>query len=318
MPASRPVDAPSWVALEGADPKLELAAVDRLLARGQHAIVTATLGGDAVALGRFQRRRSDEPLRRWCGGRATRYGEGVLSLSIIAPGSSTQLRGEQILRRHAQRVVRALNALGVPAAYPGRDFLTVAGLRAGTVSLEKIEEGSTLFQTLLAVDGRELFVHPPPEFPGLPPYPPSGPLGSDIGPRLAETLVPALAPEAEPGNPTGGSDHTTPEPTIAGLVSAGPAEVPIGELEAWVALDPQGRLSTVRVLGDWIASSADVDQFERALVGRTPTDASLTPLVKRWLSLPGAIHVGVTEPEPILRAIVESARLARAHTLEPA
>ena len=309
MRESRRLEAPRWVVLEGAEPGLELDRVGQLLALGEPAVVTATLEGDGVALGRFQRRSSDDPLRRWCGGRTTRYGAGVFSLSVITRGIQSDLRGEQILRRQAQRVVRALSALGVNVAYPGRDFLTVGGLRVGYVSLERTSEGALLFQTLLSLDGGDLLTQPALEFPGLPPYPPSGNLGPNLGPRLAEALIAQLGPAAQIPDPPTALDRRPPEPELDGLVSAGPVAIPIGALEAWVAVDPHPRLSTVRLLGDWIASSADVESFQRALEGRVPTHESLAPVVERWLSLPGAILVGVTNPEQIVRAILESARL---------
>jgi hypothetical protein len=98
-----------------------------------------------------------------------------------------------------------------------------------------------------------------------------------------------------------------PDPTPDGV--EGPSvDVPIGRICAALELGPDGRIARARLLGDWIAASADVETLESALVGLDPADrAALEVLAARWLALPGTIAIGVTDPRQIADALQAAA-----------
>jgi len=166
--------------LAAVDPLRELASTAQLMAsvaRGRErgeggAVQLATLRGEALALGRYQplARALANPLeaapatasgatvvRRWTGGHATAYGEGILSLSLILPGPSAwlpatdKIPAEKLLNRYLRGLLRAISALGAPAFYPGRDCVTVAARPVAYVSCERDGTGVCLVQAIVGV-----------------------------------------------------------------------------------------------------------------------------------------------------------------------
>jgi hypothetical protein len=166
--------------LAAVDPLRELASTAQLMAsvaRGRErgeggALQLATLRGEGLALGRYQRiacvlatspgpsdpgQRSTNVVRRLTGGHATAYGDGILSLSLILPAPSAwlpaaeRIPAEKLLNRYVRGLLRALSALGAPAFYPGRDCVIVAARPVAYVSCERDAAGVCLVQAIVGL-----------------------------------------------------------------------------------------------------------------------------------------------------------------------
>jgi hypothetical protein len=307
------------IVLEGVPAQRELGVCGALLAETgdpDGAIVASSLGGEGIALGRWQPG-APGALRRWSGGRATHCGAGIVAFSAIAPSplawldESAPLAGPRLLNRWARGLLAGLGAMGVQAAYPGRDFATANGRQVAGLGIERTRSGRFLFHALIGAT-RLHPGEPDPEFPGLPRYPvastvfaeggdPDGlrALARGFAQRFGIELVESDAP---------GPGPLPPDPTpIGGLGS--PIRIPIGRICAALRLDADGRVAGAQLLGDWIAASDDVATLEAALVGVDPSDAaSLEALAARWLALPGAIAIGATDPGQIAAAIAAAPR----------
>jgi hypothetical protein len=307
------------IVLEGVPAQRELGVCGALLAETgdpDGAIVAASLRGEGVALGRWQPG-SPGALRRWSGGRATHCGAGIVVFSAIAPSplawldESAPLAGPRLLNRWARGLLAGLGAMGVQAAYPGRDFATANGRQVAGVGIERTRSGRFLFHAVIGATQPHP-AEPDPEFAGLPRHPPASSVAAEGGDpqalralargfaqRFALELVEAAAPE---------SGAAPPDPTPIGTPGS-PIRVPIGRICAALRLDAGGRVARAQLLGDWIAASADVAALEAALVGVDPSDAGgLEVLAARWLALPGTIAIGATDPGQIAAAISAAPR----------
>jgi hypothetical protein len=118
--------------------------------RGVEAILRVRpLAGDAVALGRFQRARSavdvdalrargTPVVRRAAGGPALRVGAGMLHvlLRLDAPESLGGVADVQrAANRHVRPLLRAIESLGAPATFGGRDVILVRGAPVAWIGL---------------------------------------------------------------------------------------------------------------------------------------------------------------------------------------
>ena len=329
------------IRLASVSPERELGIVAGLVqAAGTSALVIAGLEGDAASLGRFQRpgrSRAARELRRLSGGRSTRYGDGMLSLCALAPTAQAWLdepgvlSGPRLLNRLVRGLLAGLGGLGLPASYPGRDFVSVNGRRIAYVSLSREPSGVLLFQAVLAVGGPYTTEEHEPRFPGLPGAPEptwiarerepapdferiSAALEAGFADRLALELEDApLSADEERAFATATPPPLV-DPALEGLSCAGPIETPIGELEAHVRLDVAGRLACVRLRGDWIASQPELRALEASLVGGLPESARVRERCAAWLAEPASLVVGLTEAGAIADAI---ARSARAYSVDP-
>jgi lipoate-protein ligase A len=96
--------------------------------------------GDLLSVGRFHAvRAASTPRhdlhiihRRHSGGRCVPFGHGYVGLSIVLPHRSAlvaedplALNPAQILNRCVRGILRGLKSVGIPAFYPGRDWVTV-------------------------------------------------------------------------------------------------------------------------------------------------------------------------------------------------
>lgn len=297
------------ILLDGVEPERELGVCGALLADSGDAggaLVVARLRGAATALGRWQP--GAGALRRWTGGRATHFGDGIVTLGAIAPepqawlDERARLAGPRLLNRWARGLLAGLGAMGLQAAYPGRDFATANGRQVAALGLERTAAGRLLFHAVIGAAIAHA-AEPDPDFPGLPRHPEVSTLVAEGGDpsalrglargfaqRFGLELI-ECAPPPEAALP--------PDPTPDGVAGA-PVSVPIGQLRARVELAADGRIARACLLGDWIAASADVELLEGALVGADPSDrGALESLVARWLALPGTIAIGVTDPRQI-------------------
>ena len=289
------------------------------------ALVLAQLGGECGLLGAFQRvGRSGLAAERrgLCGGRSAYAGDGTCALFAVtrdAPAWFAEAEaptGARLLNRWVRGLLAGLSRVGVSASYPGRDFVAADGARVAALSLARFASGAAIFQAILATARPYTTAERAPEFPGLPPLPRAGTLGGRVG---VEPLFAALAAgfaerfglELERA-PLSSDERRAlaavalpalEEPELAGLRSGGAVAIPIGELEAHVALRADGALERVRLRGDWIAGSADVRALETALEGLQPGSPELAARCARWLADPKVLAIGVVAPEAIAQAV---------------
>jgi len=340
-PPSDPSKCARLMSLARVSPEIELAAVASLAQHtGSSALVIAELSGDFASLGRLQRPgRSLAPreLRRLTGGRSTRYGDGVVSLTALAPSAQAwlsepgPLSGPRLLNRLVRGLLAGLARLGLAASYPGRDFVVANGRRIACVSLAREASGVLLFQAVLGVGSRYTTAEREPSWPGLPAAPEPtwlerergaatefAPISAALATGFAERFALELdfAPLSADEERALAAITLLPvvDAELEGLCSAGALATPIGELEAHVALDGGGRFARVRLRGDWIAAQPDLIALEAALVGELPTSARVRELCADWLSRPAALVIGLTDTAQIVDALAQS---ARAYSLQP-
>jgi|GEM_PF-793460 len=347
--------------LAAVDPLRELASTAQLMAsvaRGRErgeggAIQLAMLRGEALALGRYQRlaRALATPLgepdptqspanlvRRWTGGHATAYGDGILSVSLILPGPSAwlpaaeKIPAEKLLNRHVRGLLRAFSALGAPAFYPGRDCVTVAARPVAYVSCERDATGVCLVQAIVGLSRPCSVEQSAPPLPegdaaALPASLADLVGGSaGLGECLSEALLTAyaarhgLALDASPPSELelqAVSErearlraHGSREDSVAEMVGSGLFATPIGGLEAFVALEQSRTLRRVRIFGDFIADSAGVAELEEALRMRPADWHSVDGAVERVLGGPEHFTLGLRERQTVTHAVLEAARRA--------
>jgi hypothetical protein len=315
------------------EPERELGVCGALLAEEgeEGAVAVSSLRGSASALGRWQpgalapwqpgalapgQPGAPGALRRWTGGRATRFGDGIIALSAVAPGPQSwldereRLPGPRLLNRWARGLLAGLGAMGLQAAYPGRDFASANGRQVAALGIERTRAGRFLFHALIGAD-RPHPGEPDPEFPGLPRHPPASSVAAEGGdPTALRALARGFAQRLgleliEAGPPAPGA--VPPEPTPIGVVGS-PVPIPIGQLRAALQLGADGGIARAQLLGDWIAASDDVAMLENALVGADPQDAArIEAIAERWLALPGLIAIGLTDARALVAALRSAA-----------
>lgn len=257
-------------------------------------LVVAELTGDALVLGRHQRRSSalaDAPLpvvRRRGGGRTLRAGDGVVGVQLSLPAPGVPL--DRVINRQV-RPIRA--ALGT--AYFGRDWLSRAQAQVGMVSLDATEEGSVVFEAWLAATHTLALdaawsrypTHGDPRAAGAP----HGILDrsfDDVAARLASAFGASGDAAVEDGAPL------TVDEDERGLGWSGVADVPIGFVEALARLDG-GVFAEVRLRGDFIAPAWWIAHLERALRGVAPSLPAAGAVVRDALAWPGFFLHGVVD-----------------------
>jgi hypothetical protein len=299
-------------------------------------LVMADLSGNTEALGRWQVPGDlsgplrESFVRRWTGGHGTVYGDGILSVCAVLPepgawlDEAGPLPAERALNRYSRGFLRGISRLGVQAAYPGRDFLTVSRRNAGYLSAERDARGVLLVQAVLAVDTEYTLEAEPPLGAGLPPVPAPTTLAEELDERdvsghvqtaIAEGFAAQFRLDLEAwtdGELPLAPDEGALPPLVPEdeLVSGEEVEIPIGSLEAFVRLGPKGRLDRVRLAGDWIADSAGVAALEAALVGAAPERSALAKLVAPIVVDPAHLFIGIDSPDCIVEVVLRAAAAA--------
>jgi lipoate-protein ligase A len=150
------------------DPHMSVA-IDRYLMRAvsrrsRNAVLRIyAVDGDVVSLGRYQLAPAHPPpgsvrlMRRPSGGRTVPFGDGFVGISLILPHRSTwfgsnpfALAPYQVLNRYVRGVLETCRIAQLPVIYPGRDYITVNRRVVGITSFETDENGTLLFEAILA------------------------------------------------------------------------------------------------------------------------------------------------------------------------
>ncbi len=303
----------------------------------------AELSGPVEALGRWQAggnvggSLAESFVRRWTGGHGTMYGDGILSVCAVLPDpdawleEAAPLPGERLLNRYARGLVRGFTHLGLQAAYPGRDFVTVSRKNGAYLSAERDARGVVLVQSIVAVETEHVLEDAGPAG-ALPHPPPPTALAEEIDDADFERVQKALAEgfagqfrlDLEEWDATAAARSlaideksllpiVSPEADAAASMARGAeVEIPIGTLEAFAALDGRGRLARVSFAADWIADSAGVAALEAALAGIAPERTALAKAVGAVVADPRHFFIGLASPDPVVEAVLSAAAAAAA------
>lgn len=322
--------------LDGVDAARELALVGGLFhgveptADGHPELTIARLTGDAIALGAHQRAETAllPPLpknlvRRHTGGRACRYGDGQVSVCLVIPDlhALTGAHGaDRTINRAVRGVLKGLGELGLGALYGGRDVATVARHPVALVGMNGLANGVCLFQAVIGLDS---LAAAPAESVAMPA--PEGLGGAgwaslvDLHPgatfdALAHELVAAYADVT--GRPLAPAIGAVPKPAERaadkGLTWSGRVDVPIGQLEAGVALGADGCLERVALRGDFITTEAALGALAEALRGCPPEKDAVGRAVDGVFAAGGPHGImGLTSLAAIRDAVLDAAGTSR-------
>lgn len=280
--------------------------------------------------------------RRLAGGRITGAGEGWIGCALIAPSivallpeRDSAIRPEQVMNRYVRGVIGGLRKLGAECFYPGRDAITTARREIAMCSFEVDRSGALLFEVLLAVERGlgdtvgDLERLDPDGGLTFPMY--HGERASTLARELRrrvsfEELAGALASGyasllGEVSRRELSAKEQAQADRRAGALAAcgwltgrrrppGPARVArmasqLGFVEAQLALGPDDRIERMTLAGDFLASSAGLDEFERALRGCRPDLPSLTAVAAKVFA--GANFIlGIGELPNLVRLIMKA------------
>jgi lipoate-protein ligase A len=95
--------------------------------------------------------------RRQSGGRVVPFGDGYVGVALVLPHRAALLSNDpftlapyQVLNRYVRGILEGCKLVGLPAFYPGRDFITTNGRILGVVSFELDDTGALLFEAIIA------------------------------------------------------------------------------------------------------------------------------------------------------------------------
>ena len=282
-------------------------ASDEALALGRfHPAVPGAMGGGVV--------------RRLSGGRVFPAGPGFLGVSLALPRWSTlpwesqPLRAEQVMNRAVRPLLGALAALGLDAAYPGRDLVTVGGKPIGWISIGSEDGESALVEMGLAVasDLARLPMLADRLDPGgavaVTPWLPDDvtSVERECGPTPMHDVVTAVLEGwrarlgvdvvLDDGAPAAGAGDSgaLAWDVAPGYARRGERRTMLGTLVARLSLGADGTVAGVRLCGDLIAPRPTVLTLEAALRGIVPERASLAAALGRVVARPEHFLLGVT------------------------
>lgn len=312
----------------------------RALARGHGTLRVSRVADDVLALGRWHLAPAGGSAvalhRRLTSGRAAATGAGFVQVSLALPHRSAlvaddplALAPEQVLNRAVRGLLGGLEAAGLPAIYPGRDLLTVAGRPLGVLGLEVGADGATLIEVLLSVERDQSLL-----------------------PRLLDRADPACvvaAPMTLPDDVTSVTGALGRTPSFEELVArirhgyetrlgvefvaeAAPAaagddgsfvrsrtarpeldrrarvSTMLGTLETHCGLDDAGRLRAVMLVGDFLAPSGTVARLEEALRGCPASLEPVAAVIDDVVRPPHEFVLGVHPLRTIAETIVRAVR----------
>jgi len=311
--------------------------------------LVAPLSGEAVLLGRFQCKESVlasaardlAVARRATGGRALLAGAGSLSLALVVPTTGALLPGAvalptaKIVNRLVRPVLGALGALGVSAGWFGRDFIACARRPVACVSWDALASGAVLFEAQIGFTRALLLPRALAAQPGRAQPEPAWASLSELAPErvprmpeleawlaalsrgFAERLGAALEPPRPIAVRSALAAGAAPPWTEGPLppLSSRPREVPIGFVEARVALDALASrrlgapvLSEARLLGDFQADSTTLAALEASLRGCPASLAEVGLRIDAHFGPGGrGTMVGLKSLSPLAEAVVEAA-----------
>jgi hypothetical protein len=300
---------------------------------GHPALLVAGLEGETLLLGRHQRLasaisdRSDAIVRRSSGGRALQAGEGRIGIALALPGpgalTGEQLGFDKVLNRAVRGLLTALTRSGARggAHYFGRDVVSAQGQELARVGLDgtpraALFEAFVAHTATLAIDPARVGYpeHGDPRAAGPAPSTLAVHRGAPLPPEALLEAIPAGYAQAHGLTlqplPLGALAETDIEPPAheeeSGLSSSGVADIPIGFVEALVAIEGH-RITRARLRGDFLAPAFAMRQLEASLAGAKLNLETLGPLVDAAFHQPGAFSLGLRELRVLAEALLAAA-----------
>jgi hypothetical protein len=216
-------------------------------------------------------------LRRISGGASVSVGPGTIhvALALRSPSALLAADAKNLINRYVRPLLRALGRCGAPAAYFGRDWISVGHRPAGIVGFAHDGlSGRALFEAFVAVSTP--FSKRRPSFRGREPGTLEGIVGRALAPaRVARAIADSygelagvapedLAPRPIPEGAWIEEVALRGEPPWAASVEESIGSVSAGRDSAGV----------MRLGGDFMASRDAVARLERSLVGLTQPSAN--------------------------------------------
>ncbi len=306
--------------------------------------------GDVFSLGRFHVVPAMLPAtdglqihRRHSGGRCLPCGEGFVGLSIVLPHRSSLVADEplaltppQVLNRCVRGILSGLKGAGIPAFYPGRDWVTVDRRVIAMISFDVSVDGSTLFEAVIACS-REFTSMSTIVSSSLPQLAPKLPrlgahevtsLKRELGvtPNLGEISALLVRGYAAQYGISFVESKAPPEELRRDIIQRATGsfgfdkwivsrrihptldhhrttEALLGTFEAYYSVDPSDTLHRVLLAGDIIANPSAIAELERALVGCPVRQSAVDAVVSRVFARPENFVLGLPSHSSIASTI---------------
>lgn len=278
-------------------------ALDRSL-RYDGELWVAVASDEARVFGAFQRAQVGSPIRRGSGGPDVLVGPGTVhvALALAHPASLTSCDEKRIVNRYVRPLLRALTAVGSPAAFFGRDWISVSKQPAAWVGFgHDRSTGRTLFEAFVAVvspfasTARQ-------SFRGKAPGTLESIAGHAIDPvRLAKAVVDAYS-EGHEVAPTGPLEVT---PAIDRPIVEPPWAATCDEVIGLIGAGPDA-LGVFRVGGDLLVSRDALALLEARAASATEDD--IGAIVDESLTAPGVALDGLRSLASLRDVIVRARR----------
>lgn len=306
--------------------------------------------GDYLSLGRFHVVPVDTPTtalprlhRRHSGGRNVAFGRGFIGLSLLLPHRSALVADEplalkptQVLNRCVRGILAGLKTVGIPAFYPGRDWVTVDRRVIGMISMDVGPEGGLVFEAVIAISSdfrTEIGNQPQSQLAAKMPHleedavtTVARELGVDLDvAEVAEIMVRGYKEQLGVSFTTIDDDRALiseverlaqndfahrrwvlgrrVDPTSAHL---GVVDSLLGTFEAYVSLSATGQLDRVLLSGDVIANPSAISELETRLKGCPPDRRSIDDIAAQVLSRPENFILGIPDSSVVSATIMKA------------
>lgn len=308
-------------------------------------LYAAELTGAAAVLGAYQHAphalsagHDLEVLRRTTGGASVWGGTGVLYVALALRDASALIACPpgKILNRYVRGLLNGLRALGLPAHYFGRDFVSLDAEPVAYVAWEEHPFGSVRLEAFIGhartfALPQELSAYPTPEEPRFRgralttlierssrPLDPRATLEAighghvrAFGAQLEGSFDSSVLTDEQLARATILAASTDQGEELPGLHWSAPHEEVIGFVGAGVALDASGRIRAVRLRGDFFMSSSVASELEERLVGSAPTADAFAQALDDVLAARVGLIEGVRSLRSLQAALLDATERAR-------
>lgn len=288
----------------------------------------AGLSGETVALGAWQRRATAgvpddaELVRRRTGGIACHAGEGIVYVALGLRTASELMAcpRDRVLNRNVRGLLAGLSLGGVPAHYFGRDFVSIAHRPAALIAWDRDKDGRVLFEAFIArtrtvATWRDKSSITLTEAWGREPTSEEVfrllTRGFELRPVDPPLLTPILFSllnsfsSASIAGPSAARPKVPAEGVSSSMVWSPLLEIPIGGVQAGLALDAGGLVVDAALAGDFMQDREAPAQLRARLVGQRPERTMFAGALNATYGAAGdAVIEGVRTLETLLDAFM--------------